>query len=93
MSLVAGLRNLGANMRASGGLLGLRARMAPLVAPPPASIFVRWMKVRSAIKKRCEAMSKQAEIRQPEDLLWLRRPWESLSSYRCLVRILRQGSQ
>ena len=58
MSLLAGLRHLGATIRCAGGPLGLRAGMGPAGAPPPTSTFVRFMKVRSAIKKRCQDMLK-----------------------------------
>jgi ribosomal protein L36 len=47
---------LGAIARATSLLAsatGLRAGLSP--AAPVTSTFVRWMKVRSAIKKRCEA--------------------------------------
>ena len=58
MSLLASLRSLGSHLRCAGGPLGLRAGMGQALGPAAAQMFVRGMKVRSAIKKRCEAMLK-----------------------------------
>ena len=58
MSLLATLRGLGSHLRCAGGPLSLRAGVGQALGPAAAQMFVRGMKVRSAIKKRCEAMLK-----------------------------------
>ena len=58
MSLLASLRSLGSHLSCPGGPLSLRAGIGQALGPAAAQVFVRGMKVRSAIKKRCEATLK-----------------------------------
>ena len=58
MSLLASLRSLGSHLSCPGGPLSLRAGIGQALGPAAAQMFVRGMKVRSAIKKRCEATLK-----------------------------------
>ena len=58
MSLLASLRSLGSQLSCPGGPLSLRAGIGQALGPAAAQMFVRGMKVRSAIKKRCEATLK-----------------------------------
>ena len=59
MSLLASLRSLGSHLSCPGGPLSLRAGIGQALGPAAAQMFVRGMKVRSAIKKRCEATWKR----------------------------------
>ena len=58
MSLLASLRSLGSHLSCPGGPLSLRAGIGQALGPAAAQMFVRGMKVRSALKKRCEATLK-----------------------------------
>ena len=58
MSLLASLRSLGSHLSCPGGPLSLRAGIGQALGPAAAQMFVRGMKVRSAIKKRREALLK-----------------------------------
>ena len=62
MSLLASLRSLGSHLRCAGGPLSLRAGMGQALGPAAAQMFVRGMKVRSAIKKRCESMLRTRRV-------------------------------